>query len=390
MELHRSVFTYSLCPQAYSQPMFPPIIYLGPLNQAYQIHLRGPPPPSSDSPSNPTTMASWQPENPSPPQNLSSVPDSSLESHAPVAPEPVGSGPVGPIEVGGYSDHPQSLPMQVPPRIPMPWSTSSGQSAYAGNYPASPQMQFSAQPCPPHGNQMYSPSSVGYHHIPPPPMPHEALNHVPHGRMDVLPFVHPTLDRGQENGQRPMNMNPQYGPMHKITGFPGTQPHLSGGDYKPVDIPVSMATMQPQHYPGPCPVVQPFQLGQMQGDMTGLTSLANGNLGRLGGVYAKNLHPGQFAEDPSRLVHAYSPDDNWSVEEMEIPNVDLRTGHSFYSQAYRGGGRRGQDDRGGYRGRSHRARKDYSSRGRLDDQSSYRHYGRRGPGPRVGMQLPFQ
>ncbi|XP_077074454.1 OTU domain-containing protein 4 [Siphateles boraxobius] len=386
-------FFFNLGVKAYSQPMFPPIIYLGPLNQAYQMHLRGPPPPpSSDSPANPTmtpTMTSWQPENPSS-QNLSSIPDSSLESHAPIATVPVGSGPVGPIEVGGYNNHPQSLPMQVPPRIPMPWSTSSGQSAYAGNYPASPQMQFSAQPCPPHGNQMYSPSSVGYHHIPPPPMPHEALNHLPHGRMDVLPFVPSTLDRVQENGPRSMNMNPHYGSMHKITGFPGTQPQLSSGDYKPVDIPVSMATMQAQHYPGACPVVQPFQLGQMQGDMMGLTSLANGNLGRLGGVYTKNLHTGQFAEDHSRLVHAYSPDDNWSVEEMEIPNVDLRTGQSFYSQSYRSGGRRGQDDRGGYRGRSHRGRKDCSSRGRSDDQSSYRHYGRRGAGPRVGMQLPYQ
>ncbi|KAK7132811.1 hypothetical protein R3I93_019143 [Phoxinus phoxinus] len=381
-------FFFNLGVKAYSQPMFPPIIYLGPLNQAYQMHLRGPPPPPppSDSPANP--LSSLQPENPSPPQNLSSIPEPSLESHAPSAPVPVGTGHVGPIEMGGYNDHPQSVPIQVPPRIPMHWSTPSGQSAYAGNYPASPQMQYSPQPCPPHGNQMYSPSSVGYHHIPPPHMPHEVLNHVPHGRMDVLQFVPPALDRGQENGQRPMNMNPQYGSMHKITGFPGTQPQLSTGDYKPVDIPVSMATMQPHHYPGPCPGgVQPFQLGQMQGDMT---SLGNGNLGRLGGVYAKNLHAGQFAEDPSRLVHAYSPDDNWSVEEMEIPNVDLRIGHSFYSQSYRAGGRRGQDDRGGYRGRSHRARKDYSSRGRPDDQSSYRHYARRGAGPSVGMQLPYQ
>lgn len=376
-------FFFNLGVKAYSQPMFPPIIYLGPLNQAYQMHLRGPPPPSSDSPVNPT-MTSWQPENPSPPQNLSSIPDSSLERHAPIAPVPVGSGPVGPIEVGGYNDHPQSLPMQIPPRIPMPWSTSSGQSAYPGNYPASPQMQFSAQPCPPHGNQMYSPSSVGYHHMPPPPMPHEALNHVPHGRMDV--FVPPTLDRGHENGQRPMNMNPQYGPMHKITGFPGIQPQLSSGDYKPGDIPVSMATMQP-HYPGPCPVVQPFQLSQMQGDMA---SLANGNLGRLGGVYAKNLHPGQFAEDHSRLVHTYSPDENWLGEEMEILNVDLRNTQSFYNHSFRSGGRRGQDDRGGHRGRSYRGRKDYSSRGRPDDQSSNRNYGRRGVGPRVGMQLPYQ
>ncbi|KAG1932431.1 putative bifunctional UDP-N-acetylglucosamine transferase and deubiquitinase ALG13 [Pimephales promelas] len=355
-------FFFNLGVKAYSQPMFPPIIYLGPLNQAYQMHLRAPPPP--DSPANPT-MTSWQPENPSPPRNSSSIPETSLASHAPVAPVPVGSGPVGPIEMGGYNDHPQSLPMQVPPRVPMPWSTTSGQSAYSGNYPASPQMQFSAQPCGPHGNQMYSPSSVGYHHIQPQSMPHEALNHVPHGRMDVLPFVPSTLDRGQENGQRPMNMSPHYGSMHKIPGFPGTQPQLGSGDYKPVDIPVSMATMQPQHYPGACPVVQPFQLGQMQGDMT---SLGNGNLGR---------------------VYAYSPDDNWSVEEMEILNVDLRNPQSYYSQAYRSGGRRGQEDRGGYRGRSHRGRKDYSSRGRPDDQSSYRHYGRRGAGPRVG-QMPYQ
>ncbi|XP_067301596.1 OTU domain-containing protein 4 isoform X2 [Pseudorasbora parva] len=376
-------FFFNLGVKAYSQPMFPPIIYLGPLNQAYQMNLRGPPP-SSESPANPT-MTSWQPEIPSPPRSLSSNPDTSLESHAPVTPVAVNSGPVGPIEVGGYNNnhhHPPSVPVQVPPRPPMPWSASSGPSAYAGTYPAAPQVHFSAPPCPPQGNQMYPPSSVGYHHMPPPRMPHEALNH---GRMDVLSFAPPTMDRGQENCQR--SMNPQYGSLQKISGFPGGQPQLSAGEFKPVDIPVSMATMQP--FGGACPVVQPFQFSQMQGDMAGLTSPANGSLGRHGGVYANSPHAGQFAEDPSRLIHAYSPDDNWSIEEMEIHNVDLRQPQSFYSQAYRSGGRRGQDDRGGYRGRGYRGRKDYSSRGRPDDQS-YRHYGRRGAGPMVGIQVPYQ
>lgn len=361
--------------------MFPPIIYLGPLNQAYQMHLRGPLP-SSDSSATPTPT-SWQTENPSPPQNLNSISDNSLESHAPVAPAAVSTSPVGPIEVGGYSDHPPSLPMQVPPRQQMPWSAASGPSAYAGTYPAAHQVHFSSPPCPPPGNQMYPPSSVGYHHMPPPPMPLEALNHGPHGRMDVSQFSL-TLDRGQDNGQR--SLNPHYGSLQKIPGFHGGQPQLSGT----VDIPVSMATMQPSPYGGACSVVgQPFQLGPLQGDMTGLTSLANGSLGRHG-VFAKNLHAGQFAEDPSRLIHTYSPEENWSVEEVEFPNVDLRVAHSFYSQSYRGGGRRGQEDRGGYRGRSQRGRKDYPSRGRPDDQSSYRQYGRRGAGPRVGTQLPYQ
>ncbi|KAK9954703.1 hypothetical protein ABG768_016752 [Culter alburnus] len=371
-------FFFNLGVKAYSQPMFPPIIYLGPLNQAYQMNLRGPPP-SSDSSANPTPT-SWQPENPSPPQNLSSIPDTSMESHAPpVAPVVVSSSPLGPTEVRGYNDQPASLPMQVPPRPPMPWSAASGPSAYAGTYPAAPPVHFSSPPCPPPGNQMYPPSSVGYHHMPPPPMPLEALNHGPHGRMDVSPFPL-TLDRGQENGQR--SMNPQYGSLQKIAGFPGGQPQLSGA----VDIPVSMATMQPPPYGSI--LGQPFQLGPLQGDMAGLTSLANGSLGRHGGVFAKSFHAGQFAEDPSRLIHAYSPDDNWSVDEMEFPSVDLRTGQSFYSQSYRAGGRRGQDDRGGYRGRIQRGRKDYPSRGRPDDQSSYRQYGRRGVGPRVGT--PYQ
>lgn len=233
---------------------------------------------------------------------------------------------------------------------------------------------------------MYPPSSVGYHRMAL-PMPLEALNHGPHGRIDVLPFVPPTVDRGQGNGQR--SLNPQFGSLQKTAGFPGCQPHLSSGDFKPVDIPVSVATMEPPPFSGPCPVLQPFPIGPLQGDMTGLTPLTNGNLGKQG-VFQKSLHPGPIAEDPSRSIHPYSSNDKWSMEEMEIPNVDLSTTQSFYRQSYRGGGRRGQDDRGGYRGRSHRARKDYFGRGRQDEQQSYRHYGRQGAGPRVGTQLPYQ
>ncbi|XP_016295379.1 OTU domain-containing protein 4-like isoform X2 [Sinocyclocheilus anshuiensis] len=374
-------FFFNLGVKAYSQPMFPPIVYLGALNQAYQMHLRGPPP-SSDSPANPT-VTSWQPENPSPPRNLSSIPDTSLDSHAPVAPVASGSGPVGPIELGAYNDHPVSIPMLLPQRPPMAWPASSGLSTYAGSY--SP-VQFSAPPYPPPGNQMYPPSSVGYHRMPL-PMPLEALNHGPHGRMDFLPFVPPTVDRGQGNGQR--SVNPQFGSLQNTAGFPGGQPHLSGGDYKPLDIPVSVATMEPPPFSGHCPVAQPFQIGPLQGDMAGLTHLTNGNLGKQGGLFPKSLHAGLIAEDPSRSIHPYSPNDKWSVEEMEFHNVDLSTTQSFYSQSYRGGGRRGQDDRGGYRGRSHRGWKDYSGRGRQDEQSFYRNYVRRGAGPRVEMQLPY-
>ncbi|KAL1249338.1 hypothetical protein QQF64_020343 [Cirrhinus molitorella] len=369
-------FFFNLGVKAYSQPMFPPIVYLGALNQAYQMHLRGPPP-SSESPANPT-VTSWQPENASPPQNLSSVPDTSLDSHAPVAPVASVSGPVGPIEMGGaYNDHPVSIPMPLPPRPPMPWPASSGPNTYAGSYPAAPPLQFSAPPYPPPGNQMYPPS---YHRMPL-PMPLEALNHGPHARMDVLPFVSPTVDRGQGNGQR--SVNPQFGSLQKTAVFPGGQPHLSGGDFKPVDIPVSVATMEPSHF------VQPFPIGPLHGDMAGLTPLTNGNLGKQGGVFPKNIHVGPIAEDPSRSIHPYSPNDKWSVEEMEYPNLDLSITQSFYSQSYRGGGRRGQDDRGGYRGRGHRGRKDYSARGRQDEQLSYRQYPRRGVGPRVATHLPF-
>uniref|UniRef100_A0A8C1EW46 OTU domain-containing protein 4 n=1 Tax=Cyprinus carpio carpio TaxID=630221 RepID=A0A8C1EW46_CYPCA len=378
-------FFFNLGVKAYSQPMFPPIVYLGALNQAYQMHLRGPPP-SSDSPANPT-VTSWQPENPSPPQNLSSIPDTSLDSHAPVAPLASGSGPVGPIESGGYNDHPVSIPMPLPPRPPMPWPASAGPSSYAGSYPAGPPMQFSTPPYPPPGNPMYPQSSVGYHHMPL-PMPLEAFNHGPHGRMDVLPFVPQSLDRGQGNGQR--SVNPQFGSLQKTAGFPGGQPHLNAGDFKPVDIPVSVATMEPPPFSGPCSVLQPFQIGPLHGDMVGLSPLTNGNLGKQGGVFPQNLHAGPITEDPSRSIHLYSPDDKWSVEEIEYPNVDLRVTQSYYSQSYRGGGRRGQDDRGGYRGRSHRGQKNYSGRGRQDEQSSYRHFGRRGGGPRIASQLPYQ
>lgn len=370
-------FFFNLGVKAYTQPMFPPIVYLAPLNQAY---LRGHPP-SSDSPANPT-MTSWQPENPSSqPQSLSSIPDTPMDSHAPIAPVAAGSGPVDPIEVGGYND-PPSIPMHVPPRPPIPWSAPSVSSAYPRGYPTTPPVQFSAPPYPPSGNQMYPPSSVGYHRMPFPPMPLEAINHGPHGPIDVLPFARPTLDRGQENGQ--LSINPQFRSVQNSAGFPGGQlPFLSGGEFKSVDIPVSLATMEPPPYGGPCSVPS-FQIGPLQGDMSGLISLPNGSLGRQGGAFPKSLH----AEDSSRLIHTFSPEEKWT-EEMESPNVDLRVAQSYYSQSYRGGGRRGQEDRGGYRGRGQRGRKDYIGRGRQDDQS-YKHYGRRGAGPRVGTQLQYQ
>ncbi|KAL0157574.1 hypothetical protein M9458_045650 [Cirrhinus mrigala] len=283
--------------------MFPPIMYLGALNQAYQMHVRGPPP-SSDSPANPT-VTSWQPENPSPSQSLSSVPDTSLESHASLAPVTSGSGPVGHIELGGYNDHPVSIPMSLPPRPPMPWPASSGPSTYAGPYPAAPPVQFSAPPYPPPGNQMYPPS---YHRMPL-PMPLEALNHGPHGRMDVMQFVPPTVDRGQGNGLR--SVNPQFGSLQK--SFPG-QPHLSGGDFKPVDIPVSVATMEPS------PFVQPFTIAPLQGDMAGLSPLTNGNLGKQAVIFTKNLHAGPIAEDPSRSIHPYSPNDKFPIWISASPN----------------------------------------------------------------------
>ncbi|XP_052396309.1 OTU domain-containing protein 4-like [Carassius gibelio] len=375
-------FFFNLGVKAYSQPMFPPIVYLGALNQAYKMQLRGPPP-SSDSLAN-TTMNSWQHENPSSPQNLSSIPDTSLDSHAPVAPvASCSGGHVGPIDLGAYSDHPVSIPMPLPPRPTMSWPASSGPSSYVGSYPP---VQFSASSYPPPGNPMYPPSSVGYHHMPF-PMHLEALNHGPHGRMDFLPFVPQSVDRGQGNGQR--SVNPQFGTLQKTAGFPGAQPHLSGGDYKPLDIPVSVATREPPPFSGHYPVMQPFQIGPLQGDMAGFNPLTNGSLGKQGGVFPKSLHAGQIPEDPSRSINPYSSEDKWLVEEMEFHNVDLHNTPSFYSQSYRGGGRRGQDDRGGYRGRSHRGWKDYSGRGRPDEQSFYRNYVRRGAGPRVDAQLPY-
>ncbi|XP_065131732.1 OTU domain-containing protein 4 [Paramisgurnus dabryanus] len=348
-------FFFNLGIKAYSQPLWPPISYLGPLTQAYQMHTRAPPPPSN-SPSNPTVMTQWQPENPTPPQNSSSTSDTSLESHG-QAPVPVGSGPVGSLEMGGYQNQTPPIQMQAPLRPAVHWSVSSGPSSYTAAYP----VQFSSPPCAPPGNQMYPPSSVGYHHAPP-------------GRMDVVSCVPPSMMRGQENGQR--SMTTQFGSLQKAAYFPGGQPHLGGHDFNPMNIPVSMTTMELPSFGGHCP--QPIPL---QGDVVGLTSLANGNLGRQGDVFPMSLHAG---DDPARLIHAYFPDG----EQEFIPNVDLRVGQSFYSHSYKGGGRRGQDDRGGYRGRGYRGRKDYSGWGRPEDQPyvSKGHHVKRGMGPRSGLE----
>ncbi|XP_051515467.1 OTU domain-containing protein 4-like [Myxocyprinus asiaticus] len=375
-------FFFNLGVKAYSQQMWPPIAYLGPLYQACQVHLRGLP--SSSNPPANHSMTPWQPENPSPLQNSSSTPDSSLgnQSYTPVT---VGSGPVGPIEVGGYN-HPPSIPMQVPPRPAMPWSASPHLNTYHGPYPvppAAPPEQFSAPPYPPSGNHMYPPSSVGFHRMPPPTVPHEALNHDPPAGMGVLQFVPPSLERGQENGKR--SMTPQFVSLQKNPCFPGGQPNLGTGDFKPVDI--TLMTMEPPAFGGPCPVL-PFPMGPMQGDIAGVTPLPNGNLGRQGEVFQKSLLGRPIVNELGHLTHAYSPDEKLSFEDMEFANVDLKVGQLFYSQSYRSRGRSGQDDRGGYRGRVRRVQKDYAGRGRQDDQSSYSggYYGRRGVGPQSTFQ----
>ncbi|KAA0706530.1 OTU domain-containing protein 4 [Triplophysa tibetana] len=322
-------FFFNLGIKAYSQPLWPPISYLGPLTQASQMHRRAPPP-SSSAPANPNSMTPWQLENPPPPQNLSSNLEISLESHR--------HAPVGSVDMGGYRDHPPPIQMQVPARPPMPWSASPRPGAYPEAYP----VQFSSPSCASPANQMYPPSSASYHL---PHQPFEAINHVPM-----------SLVRSQDCGQR--SMNPQYGSFQTGTCFPGGQPL----DFKPVNIPVSVSTMEPSPYGS---VVQPYGIGPLQGDIAGLNPLANGNFGRPD-VFQKSA---LVAEEPTRMHPVYCPED-----EQELVGIDLRIGQNFYSQSYRGGGRRGQDDRGGYRGRSHRGRKEYSGRGRQDEQP----YGGRG------------
>ncbi|XP_051517161.1 OTU domain-containing protein 4-like [Myxocyprinus asiaticus] len=375
-------FFFNLGVKAYSQQMWPPMAYLVPLYQAYQVHLRGPP--SSNPPTYPS-VTSLQPDNPSPLQNLCSTPDSLLDnqSHTPLTGE-VGSGPVGPVEVEGY-DHPPSIPVQRPPRPAMPWSMPHP-NTYPGPYPVPPTVspeQFSAPPYLTSGNHMYPSSSVGF---PPPPAPHEALNHSPPGGMGVLQSVPSPLERGQENGKR--SMTPQFWSLQKTPCFPGGQPHLGVGDFKPVDVTVTMT--EPPPFGGPCSVL-PFPMGPVQGDIAGVTPLPNGIFGRQGEVFQKSVLRRPIADEPGRLIPTYSPHDKLSFGEMEFANVDLNVAQSFCGQSYRSEGRRGQDDRGGYRGRGHRGRKDYAGRGRKDNQSSYSggHYGRRGVGPRVGSQSTF-
>ncbi|XP_051947395.1 OTU domain-containing protein 4 [Xyrauchen texanus] len=362
-------FFFNLGVKAYSQQMWPPMAYLVPLYQAYQVYLRGTP--SSNPPAYPN-VTSLQPDNPSPLQNLCSTPDRLLDnqSHTPLT---VGSGPVGPEEVEGY-DHRPSIPMQGPPRPAMPWSMPHP-NTYPGPYPvpptASPE-QFSAPPYLTSGNHLYPSSSGGFHHMEPPPTPCEALNHGPPGGMGVQQSVPSPLERGQENGKR--SMTSQFWSLQKTPFFPGGQSHLGFGDFKPVDV----TTMtEPPRFGGP------FPMGPVQGDMAGVaTTLPNGNLGRQGEVFQKSVLRRPIVDEPGRLIPAYSPHDKLSFEEIEFVNVE----QSCYSQSYRSEGRRGQEDRGGYRGRGHRGRK------RKDDQSSYSggRYGRRGAGPRVGSQSTFQ
>ncbi|MCJ8742049.1 hypothetical protein PDJAM_G00077760 [Pangasius djambal] len=251
---------------------------------------------------------SWQPDNNSRP--IFPSPN----------PSPAGSTPVShfevrgmvrtpsPMEVGVFSHH--SLPMQMP--LPI----ASHPTVYTGVHtvpPAGPSLQYPAPP-----------PSVGPHHLPVPPPRH-------YGMEIPLPTVPPIMEGGQGE-QR--SLTPQVeNPFWAGQG----QQHSEGGDIKPGAVPVTMETVLSGGVPS-------------KGAET--TILANGNRREKGGGFV-----GSSLED-------------WETEKVEFGDADRKSGRSYQSQLYKSGGRHGPDDRGGFRGRGSRGRRDYTVWGRQDHRGS--------------------
>lgn len=258
---------------------------------------------------------SWQPDNnsrpifPSPnPSPAGGTPVSHFEVRGVVRTP-------SPMEVGVFSHH--SLHMQMP--LPI----ASHPTVYAGMHsvpPAGPSLQYSAPP-----------PSVGLQHISVPPSR-------PYG-MEV-PTVPPIIEGGQ-GGQR--TLTPQ---VEKTFWAGQSQQHSEGIDIKPGAVPV---TMEIQHSSGAQAVLS-------------------------GGVPIKGAEPmvlanGNRREKVGGFVGSSSED--WETQKVECGDPDLKSGRSYHNQSYKSGGGHGQDDRGGYRGRGSRGRREYTGWGRNDGQLPY-------------------
>ncbi|XP_072552988.1 OTU domain-containing protein 4 [Salminus brasiliensis] len=352
-------FFFNLGVKAFTNQMLAPIVYLAPLNHAYQFKPKAPPPAPSASPYPPP----WQADNPPSMLHMSST-----HNHSLMGP-PIGAGAgagghishfdirsvvpgTPPLNVGAYGGHPHSVPMQpMPPQPGVPWSVPACPNVYAGIYSAPPAGQYPGPPCPPQGGQAYPSTSIGHSLLPFPPPQHRG--------MDIaMAAVAPTFELGEGDGQR--SSTPQ---VDKPARFAGGHPHTVGGDNKPATVPVAV---EPQRGGGASPVVRRISVGTVPSEGAELTMLANGNQ-RLD-YNAKSSFQGGASVGLTSYMQSGSTVNELDLEEVEYGDADLRSGRSFYGRSFKAGARRGQEDRGGggagaFRGRGSRGRRDYIGRG---------------------------
>lgn len=270
------------------------------------------------------------------PSPVSWQPDNSRQICPPLNPSPVGSTPVSHFEVRGVVRTPSPMevgvfaPHSIPMQIPLP--IASHPTVYAGMHsvpPVGPSLQYSAPL-----------SSVRLQHLSVPPSQ-------PYG-MEV-PTVPPIVEGGQ-GGQN--ILAPQ---VEKTFCTGQDQQHLEGRDFKPGSVPV---TVEIQQNSG----AQAVLSSNVPSKGAELTMLANGNR----------------PDTCSGFIGSSMED--WETQKTEFGQTDLKSGQTYRSQSYKSGGGHGQDDRGGYRGRGSRGRRDYTGWGRHDGQLPY-HRGRgRGQG----------
>lgn len=260
---------------------------------------------------------SWQPDNsrpifPSPnPSPAGSIPVSHFELRG-VVHTP------SPMEVGVFSHH--SLPMQMP--LPI----ASHPTVYAGMHsvpPAGPSLQYSAPP-----------PSVGLQHLSVPTPQHYGME-VP------MPTVPPIMEGGQ-GGQR--TLTPQ---VDKPFWAGQGQQNSDEGDIKAASaVPVTVGTQHTSE-------ARAIMSGGVPIKAAEPTALANGNRRKKGGGFI-----GSSLED-------------WETKKAECGDADLKTGRTYHSQSYKSRGRHGQEDRGGFRGRGSRGRRENAGWGRHDSQMPY-------------------
>ncbi|XP_070848987.1 OTU domain-containing protein 4 [Chaetodon trifascialis] len=373
-------FFFNLGVKAYSMPMFPPYIYLLPLQQAHTMHpklpSRSPSPTPSYPPSNPPTRHQEAYPHPQYPPTSVSVPPQ-YDHQAPLTEPPHASDPS--FNQAGYpAAQPPPHTMSCPS---LPWQQHQMPPPRNPSFPVGYPTPSPQYPVPPPLSQGYHPSQGSGHPLYPPsvpPYPASSLGYQPSSAHEELQVSQGAMDHRQPaNGDAVPGQGPGRGPglaavslananNSRTVVLPGfahkkdqtravllVDPPLNNN---PIlvsnpgikDVPVSMTTMKTSSTSGSPSPYDIISKTTIPGD--GIPSRSYRGHQKLTNTYISRgppessqvgfLHAGGMAEP---LSVSCSTEDDWE-EQMGFKPTTLN--HRGQRRSHRGGG--GGRGRGGH------------------------------------------